>query len=169
MSFVSLLDNRQVCSLLKRIFPVSALLHKSTQYDTLPVHFNFSIGQTYNAFIVQCFSSSIRRSANAKPKCNFSLSSFSFSDITLYFIKSFNDVYAFPFLVHLQQQLYGCFAIIYPIANSPHKAYKYCHYYYQCLLDNAGSQPLGNVVSTITYIVGLRWIAKSGELSQKYI
>ena len=40
------------------------------------------------------FSSSMRRSANAKPKCNFSLSSFlSFSDITLYFIKPFNVMY----------------------------------------------------------------------------
>ncbi len=60
------------------------------------------------------FSSSIRRSANAKPKCHFSLSSFlSFSDITLYFIKSFNMMY-----MHLHppsafsNNNTGCLAII---------------------------------------------------------
>ena len=60
------------------------------------------------------FSSSIRRSANAKPKCNFSLSSFrSFYDITLYFIKSFNVMYMhFHSSSTFSNNYTGCFAII---------------------------------------------------------
>ena len=108
-------DNSGLLFIEERIFLSFQLFSiKSTQYDTCRYTFNLSIGQAlYNAFR-NAFSSSIRRSANAKPKCNFSLSSFrSFSDITLYFIKSFNVMYMhFHSSSTFSNNYTGCFAII---------------------------------------------------------